>query len=72
MRRDRGIWYFVGNLIAYILLYLLCLMVVMIYIKSIVLKILLLIILLPICGWFEEKTISIFINSFIERIVKDR
>ena len=72
MMRDRGIWYFVGNLIAYILLYLLCLMVVIMCIKSIVLKILLLIILLPICGWFEEKTISIFVNSFIERIVEDR
>lgn len=44
----------------------------MIVIKSIVLKILLLIILLPICGWFEEKTVSKFVNSFIERIVEER
>ena len=68
--RDRGTWYFLGNLIAYILLYLLCLMIVIVCIKSIVLRILVMILLLTICGWFEEKKVSILVNFFIEKFLK--
>lgn len=70
--KDNGIWYFVANFIMYILVYILCLVVVIYIVKNIIIRVILLVILLVVCGYFEEKVFSQFVNNFIEKILKDK
>ena len=70
--KDNGIWYFIANLITYILIYALCIMVTTQLIQNTIISVIVLFVLFFICGYVEEKILSQFVNCIIEKLLKER
>jgi len=70
--KDNGIWYFTANFITYILIYALCIMATIQIIENIVTRVIILFVLFLACGYVEEKILSRFINSLIEKLLKEK
>ena len=70
--KDNGIWYFIANLITYILLYALCIIATIQIIENIFIRVIILFVLFLVCGFVEEKILSRFVNSLIGKLLKER
>lgn len=70
--KDNGIWYFTANFITYILIYALCIMATTQIIENIIIRVIILFVLLLVCGCVEEKILSRFVNSLVEKLLKER
>lgn len=70
--KDNGIWYFTANFITYILIYALCIMATTQIIENIIIRVIISFVLLLVCGYVEEKILSRFVNSLVEKLLKER
>lgn len=70
--KDNGKWYFMANCITYILIYAICLIATIQFIKNIIIRVIVLFVCFLVCGYVEEKVLSRFVNSFIERLLKEK
>ena len=70
--KDNGIWYFIANFIMYILIYALCIMAMIKIIENIIIRVIILFILFLACGYVEEKILSRFVNSLVEKLLKEK
>jgi hypothetical protein len=57
-----------GNILSFVILYAICIIMVVNYVSNIIAVILLILLFFPICGYFEEKILSRFINLMIEKL----
>ena len=58
-----------GNILSFVILYTVCIILVLKYVSNIIAVILLILLFFPICGYFEEKILSGFINLMIEKFL---
>ena len=69
--KDDSIVYLIANAIVYIVMFVLCAIAVLNIFDNIIFRIILLVLSLFICGYIEEKILSIFINNLVDFLIKD-